>query len=136
MGNAAAVEELRFTDIDNPPDTEASFPNEVKVGPYLYKMLPAEFAPRDIDRKVAADSGYSYGYIHYPKRLIVITDNDDEISAKVTVLHEVLHAVCNLSRESCTTEEDQITEEFICQVSPMLLAVMRDNPDLATYLLN
>jgi hypothetical protein len=52
-----------------------------------------------------------------------------------TVLHEVLHAIVFLSGYShdMTTEGE---EALVRTLTPWLLAALRDNPDLVTYLLD
>jgi hypothetical protein len=49
-----------------------------------------------------------------------------------TLLHEVLHSVWYVMRVECCTAEQE--EEVVVRLATGLLAVLRDNPQLVTFL--
>jgi hypothetical protein len=62
------------------------------------------------------------------------TSNED--SLRMTMLHEVLHTCTQASRfERYLKEVEDPEEFFIGQISPVLLQVLHDNPNLMGYLL-
>jgi hypothetical protein len=59
-----------------------------------------------------------------------------EQEIKVTLLHELMHACFHVSNLTDTIKEAKDPEELTCAtLSPSLLAVLRDNPEVASYLL-
>lgn len=59
-----------------------------------------------------------------------------EDSARDTLLHEVLHAVIGVSTMELYHAEDNLEEKVVGQLAPLLLAVLRDNPELVAALIS
>lgn len=57
-----------------------------------------------------------------------------EQAERDTVLHEVLHALWSQTGLQKAYTEDQ-QEDVVWQLTPRLLAVLKDNPDFVTWLL-
>ena len=95
-------------------------PSSVKVGPYDYRIVvdePGEHEGEFRSRKMEIG--------------IVVKDRHPRHIAE-TLLHEILHAVNHVADVGDTTDE----EASVTRSSPILFAVMRDNPDLMDYLLD
>lgn len=71
-----------------------------------------------------------YGECDLDKQLIAILDEQPLDSEQDTVLHEVLHAVDGAMIDEVDTADDKI----IRRLATGLLAVLKDNPGLASYL--
>jgi hypothetical protein len=53
------------------------------------------------------------------------------------LLHEILHTCSQATRlDRYITEVEDGEEFFIGQISPILMSVLNDNPNLVAYLLN
>lgn len=101
-----------------------SAPKKVDVGPFRYTLY---FSPVPLD-------GYS-GLMDANSRTISIDGtmkNPEE-----TVMHEVLHAIIDLTglRSGSKEETIEVTEEkLVAALSPWLLLVLRSNPTLVSFL--
>lgn len=95
---------------------------EVKVGPIRYRIT------EDSSEIEEGRCGVTY------KQTARIRINPS-LSADVrkeTLLHEMLHAICSICG---IDDEDRLTEEeWISRVSPILLMVLQENPDLLSEL--
>lgn len=109
-------------------------PTEVKVLTMTYKVT-----------WLTEDEWYAH---HLDQDSIGITERDcgtiwmradptsNEDSLRMTLLHEVLHTCTQASRfERYLKEVEDAEEFFIGQVSPVLLHVLNENPNLLAYLL-
>ena len=98
-------------------------PKTVRVGPHVYSVLrkPGSGIPDD-----------GLGYCDLNGLQILIRQRLRKSKAQEILTHEILHA--------CTypalVDEDKrySDEEFIESMSPVLLRVIQDNPDLLEYL--
>lgn len=69
-----------------------------------------------------------------PDQLVIRIDTDRPHSAVAeTLLHEALHCVWHLTSLRVDNDNDQ-EERTISALSPLLYALLRDNPKLVTYL--
>lgn len=71
-----------------------------------------------------------WGFIDYRAQKIVLADDAEVERRRITLLHEVLHA-CT---EQVNLKDNDDEETFVSRVSPLLLQVLRENPDLVAYL--
>jgi hypothetical protein len=68
-----------------------------------------------------------FGQVDYRRRRIRISDRADEVRQRETLLHEVIHAVDE-------AVDADLTEHQVTVIARGLFAVIRDNPDLGTFL--
>ena len=95
-------------------------PKTVKVGAHVYTVL----------RKPASMLKEQLGECDFDKLIICVRKQLRKSVAKETLLHEVLHATTYPSlNEKTATDED-----FVTAMSPVLLQVLQENPDLLEYL--
>lgn len=101
----------------------ADFPTSIKVGPFHYRVVEdADLVGRD-----------RCGEIRYGTLTIALSPNTAPDRQAETLLHEVLHAVWEIGLD-VVSEPKHNTETVIERLSPHLLSVLRDNPDLVAYL--
>lgn len=101
-------------------------PKKVDIGPFRYELY---FTPVPLD-------GYS-GLMDANTRTISIDGTMRD--PRETVLHEVLHAVIDLTglRSGGKDEAIEVTEEkLVSALSPWLLTVLTENPKLVEFLLD
>lgn len=107
-------------------------PATVQVGPLIYTVR--------VSGERAADAD-SYGFTDHDKSEIVLDSKITPSHSRVTILHELLHAVIKdavgaLRGGKAALLPDRDTEEqLVTAVAPWLLETLRRNPDLVTYLL-
>lgn len=97
-----------------------SMPKTVKVGPHIYSVL----------RKTTAQLPGSNGTCDFDKTEIWILNRLRRSKAKEILLHEVLHACTYRFLNDRFTDD----EEFVEKLTPSLLQVLQDNPELVQYL--
>lgn len=98
----------------------------VEVGPFRYELY---FSPVPLD-------GYS-GLMDTNSRTISIDGTVRD--QRETVLHEVLHAIIDLTglRTGAKDEAIEVTEEkLVSALSPWILTTLEANPKLVAFLLN
>lgn len=109
--------------------TRVPMPDRVRVGPYVYTVSQDVAKLQEHERsKRGAYSGYS----DHSKMEIVVGPDEAACSQRETLWHEVKHCVVYLFGEYGKMDD----ETHIRRMAPMELAVLRDNPDLAAYLLS
>ena len=105
------------------------FPKAVQVGPYRYTVECDQAA---IDRAGQEMGGNLAGHAnHAALRIDLAPDLARDYEAE-TLLHEVLHGVfcvTGIGRDFRDAEEP-----IVARMAPMLLDVLRRNPDLVAYL--
>jgi hypothetical protein len=98
-------------------------PGKVKIGGQSWRV---KVGPIHTD-----DGDYLYGRT-VPRRLLIQVAADQAAAqARDTMLHEILHAVVS---NTALGMSDADEEQLIRTVTPWLLAVLRDNPDLTGFL--
>lgn len=103
-------------------------PTSVKVGPYVYAIVQDAAKLQAFERdKRGAYSGYS----NHSRYEICVGPDEAPCAQRETLWHEVKHCVVNLFGEYGKMDD----ETHIRRMAPMELAVLRDNPMLAAYLL-
>ena len=104
-------------------------PKAVKLGPYT---IPIVF-----DREAMRVAGGNGAY-NPDMSTIVLQDNNSLDVERDTVLHELLHAIwqmTNLTKRYPDQEEDSDGEKIIMDLSPRILELLQRNPALVRYLL-
>lgn len=99
-------------------------PKKIKVGPFFFKIKYANL--NDMNR------GDSSGYTVFENRHIYIEKSYDEDLQSEILLHEILHVIWWIAG----IKERDDEESIIRMESPLMLGVLRDNPDLVNFLLN
>jgi hypothetical protein len=67
-----------------------------------------------------------------PHRLVILLDNTlAEDAFKVTLLHEVMHAIA----DAADLHDEATEEDWATRGAPYLLDTLRRNPDLVSFLL-
>lgn len=100
-------------------------PQSVKVGCHVYRVIstPAAQMPK-------TNGMPDCGYTKFNQLEILIKRSMRRSKTQEVLLHEIQH--------TCTYPDfigkRALDEEFIDHVSPKLLAVMKDNPELMSYL--
>jgi hypothetical protein len=111
-------------------------PTNVKVG-YIDFMIhylsDEEWKERDLDEKDG-------GQMHGAGAEIFVRDakGQHELHQREILLHEIMHAcvyVSGLIFENYRTLED-IEETFIMRTSPVLIDVLKSNPDVTKFILS
>ncbi|NDC55599.1 MAG: hypothetical protein EBZ69_02125 [Alphaproteobacteria bacterium] len=98
-------------------------PSEVRVGPYLFRV---EY------REDVSDSEPDLFGITIPRdQRIIVSSRQTDQCERDTLLHEVLHAVFYASGLFREVDNE---ERVVAGVSTWLLMVLRDNPQLAKFL--
>lgn len=101
-----------------------SAPQHVQVGPHLYTIKWGSKAVRKRGR---------VGEHEAETLTISIGDRVEGSQRADTLLHEILHAI--LSQTALDHELDHdAAESLVLRLTPLLLSVIHDNPDLVRYL--
>ena len=95
-------------------------PKTVKVGVHTYAVL----------RLPKSKMGDNLGTCDFNTLQIPILKGLRKSVAKETLVHELLHAATYPS----LNEKVLTDEEFVTGVSPVLLQILQENPDLVEYL--
>ena len=96
-------------------------PKTVRVGPHVYSVL----------RQRASQMGDLLGECDTNLLQIRVRQRLPRSKAQETLTHELLHAC---THPSLNGNEHLSDEQFVEGVAPVLLQVIRDNPDLLDYL--
>lgn len=104
-------------------------PKRVKVGHRLFKI--------EFDQKIA-EVGRGLGFTASDNDFILLAEVQGKSALRDTVLHELLHAIwCQtpIIQDYPDDGEDSAGEKIISAITPYLVSVLRDNPDLVAFLL-
>lgn len=109
------------------------YPSKVKIGAQVFDIQWLHVK----DDAMLTDS--SYGYTQDERNIIVINQDLHETKKKITLFHEILHAV-RMVNEAPTKPKDgadyaEWEHYFIGIYENALLAVFQDNPKLTNWLL-
>ena len=106
----------------------------VKIGPQKFDIIQ-----RDPKEDGMLNDG-AYGYTLDGKNVIVLSSDLSNGKEKVTMLHEILHAIRmsndGMPRPSKEDDFEAWEHYFIAMYETGLLAVLKDNPKLVEWLLN
>jgi hypothetical protein len=104
-------------------------PKEIKVGAFTYKTR------FDLEACIAAGTT---GFCLPDQSLLIITPANSSDAMRDTVLHEILHGVWNqtgLKIKYPDGDPDSPGEDIIFQLTPRLMALLRDNPEFVKFLM-
>ncbi len=105
-------------------------PRAVMVGPHIYDVRTSAALVRDM----RADG--EHGRCR-PAELTIDLDPEHPLTVVAeTLLHEIVHACLSGAGVSAALAEidDALEERIVLAVSPLLLDVLRSNPELVTFL--
>ncbi len=102
-------------------------PTTVKVGPHIYKI-----ARLSKSKMPKVDGDQLSGCCDFDGLQISLEKSLPVSRSKECLLHEILHACNLLGGTSFKTMEE---EDFVDKLSPHLLQVLQQNPDLVEYLI-
>lgn len=105
-------------------------PRHIVVGPHRYTVTATEMAA---DRASVESKEKLLGRCDPANLQIVIRPGLPDSVLAEAVLHEVLHAIADVTGISNRLSADQ-EEEFVREIAPMLLDVLRRNPKLVECL--
>jgi hypothetical protein len=109
------------------------YPSKVKIGAQVFDIL---WLPTR-DDAMLTDS--SYGYTQDERNIIVINVDLHDTKKKMTLFHEIMHAVRMVNEPSTKpqagAEYGEWEHYFIGIFENSLLAVFQDNPKLTKWLL-
>jgi len=102
---------------------KTKLPKTIKIGPYEYEI------------RLFPDSTTSdYGACVYNHQTIFLSANQHAERAGDTLLHEVLHAIWDVS--GFDVQPDLHEETIVRSFATWLSLVLRDNPKLAEFILD
>ena len=109
-----------------------TFPYKIKVGPFSYNVQVSDTA---IMAHAENGGGSCDAYCQPYKMEIVLKASCVEDRRRELLLHETLHALCDLVQKRALGFDDYDEEEkMVATLAPALLSVLRDNPDMVAYL--
>jgi hypothetical protein len=106
-------------------------PKTIKVGSRIYKVSARR---RDLHRTQSEIQQSVLGATMNHRLKIHLDKKAAAGVVQETLLHEVLHAVTEFTGLDDNLGESE--EDFVNRLSPVLLQVLRDNPELVEYLLS
>lgn len=132
-------------DLEDPKDPApvtvskpAVMPGNVLIGTvnYLVTNAPGEWMRKEQELQRKGD----YGHIDHTTAMIYINPDASPDVARLTLWHEVMHGLCESlmgspSWRGLGNEKDDREEAVVRALESPTLLVLRDNPDLAIYLL-
>jgi hypothetical protein len=106
-------------------------PTSVMIGPYNFEI---EYVSKEklADGRSRQHDG---GRLMTAALKIQVSGDTALGHQKVTVLHEIAHAIQLVVNEGGDWGEKFTEEEWVARTIPMLLAVLRDNPAVSNWLL-
>ena len=103
----------------------AAIPDSVKVGPHSYSIVRET---KSTMPDLMGDSNFDLMRIRLRKGI-------RKSKMQETLLHEILHTTTYPCFTGAYEEDEKYTpEQIISAISPLLLQVIQDNPDLLEYL--
>lgn len=109
-------------------------PRSLTIGPFKITIDTSKKAQERVDRD---SDGPLYGMWDGRQASILLSSRAADTIIKETLLHEMLHAIFELSGASSVHIKDSDTEEGIIRsATPMLLDTLKRNPRIVSYLLS
>lgn len=108
--------------------------DEVYVGPYTFKIRFVEDVSKMDDRDGAIQDNGLDGLISYNGLpTIYVNKNLSSMGKKITILHEILHAIIDRSGIDSGTKQMEQMIEIVCHG---IIQVVDLNPKLLKYIFN
>lgn len=109
---------------------KAKMPKQIKVGPVVYQVKHSRKAMNAAELQ---QKDYLLGLSEEQGRLISIEPEQPLTGLQSVLLHETLHSIFSVSGMSYKWEHDE-EERMVRRLTPFLLSVLKDNPELLAYL--
>ncbi len=110
----------------------SNYPDRVRIGGQIWRI---DFRSR-LDDGMLADN--TYGYTLEANNLIVVDRDNAFGKIQATVIHEILHAcrmtLDNTARPGKKADYAEWEHHFIGLFEPALLQIIKDNPELVSWL--
>lgn len=106
-------------------------PKFIDVGPYRYTVTTDELTRQ---RAQEASQSSLLGQTDHDRLIMILKSDQPNGLMRDTLLHETLHLVTGITGVAFESGLDK-EELLVRRLSPILLEVLRRNPDLVTYLL-
>lgn len=107
-------------------------PRFIDLGPYHYKIICDELTRLRTQEKILTAV---LGHTDHDKLEIIINNNQPPSLSRETLFHESLHVVTEITGLRYSWGATK-SERFIRRLSPMMLELMRRNPDVVAYLMS
>lgn len=111
-------------------DNNQRLPEYLVVGPYTYKINYVDNINFVIDPNGISDSQKDGFTVHHKQQIYISTDMYHDMMSD-TLLHEMMHVIL---RAIAAYDDDDEEEELVSRVTPILLQVIRDNPELIDFI--
>ena len=98
-------------------------PSKIKIGWREYKII--------FSKEVVSEGDGLFGQLVYNENLIRMRPDIDINEQKITLIHEICHAIFYFMGSQLKKDED-----FIKGLSEHLYQVVKDNPDFFRWLIN
>ncbi len=105
-------------------------PRSVKVGPHTFKIRCDR---KGMDKVCRSESSDLLGHTDTTHLSITIEPDQAPGQLRDTLLHELLHAICDTTGLAHSWEQSN-EEDAIRRISPMLLDTLRSSPKLVEFL--
>jgi hypothetical protein len=96
----------------------------IKIGPYSYSL--------SFKKKIVDEGEVCLGLTHHYPQKIEVQKNLAPDLTKVVVLHEILH--CCMWAAHMPNIDSELEEELVDRLAPILLELLRQNPELRDIL--
>lgn len=105
-------------------------PTRLRIGPLAYDVTDEVEA----FHRHGINPNEHFGYTHHETATILIHPSTAPQMRRITLLHEVMHAVAFAAGAIDTRKRKE--EAWVVMVSPMLVVTLRANPELVAFLLD
>lgn len=106
------------------------FPSRVKIGPYVFSV---HFSKEVVKKRAKKHADQCYGITSFDLLEIAVLPTGNTIEQE-SYLHEILHGVFFATHLGLKVNH-KLEEEIISAISPVLMGVLRSNPDTVKFLL-
>lgn len=104
-------------------------PATISIGPYTYDVVLESIDTGDAESDF---EGYlALGAVNIRDLTITLEPAQHPLMMRNSLLHEVLHAIRNITGEAGDEEE-----AIVCSMSALMLDTLRRNPELVSYLID
>lgn len=108
-----------------------TIPSTIKVGPFRYKVVATKEAIAQ--ERYSCEDSTRLGSTHFHTGQILVDPDLFPDQFAETLTHESLHAMMRTAAME-TDDEKFSPEEIASRLAPILLSVLRDNPELVAFL--
>lgn len=121
--------------------THAGMPRTIRFGPFRYTLRVSDGLAKPAEEMAHTESYVHEGDIVQLRGLhegddmtITLREGMKVSMLRVTTVHELLHALIEVSRTDSMFEGGTTEERFVERTAPWLTALLQDNPRLVEFL--